>query len=181
MTRCVALLRGIGPGNPNMRNEHLRRVCEELGLANVSTVISSGNVVFDTDSQESRDLPELETMLERAWSEKLGFESATIIRTAEDLERLAGLQPFGGLEHTKETYLLVTFAKHPLTVDFDFPHQPDDPSFRLVGATDRELFSVTDTTATRTPDVMGWIEGLFGKSLTSRTWLTVNRIRNRMG
>lgn len=181
MTRCVALLRGIGPGNPSMRNEHLRRVCEELGLGDVSTVISSGNVVFETDSGELGDLVALETTLERAWSEKLGFESVTIIRTAGDLERLADLQPFGGLEHGKDTYLLVTFAKSALTVDFDFLHQPDARAFRLVGATDRELFSVTDTTATRTPDVMGWIEGQFGKGLTSRTWLTVERIRKRMG
>ncbi|HUG07414.1 MAG TPA: DUF1697 domain-containing protein [Acidimicrobiia bacterium] len=178
MTRCVALLRGIGPGNPNMRNEHLRRVCEDIGLGNVSTVISSGNVVFDTDSD---DLAALETTLERAWPEELGFESTTIVRTAEDLERLTALEPFGGLEHGKETYLLVTFAKRPLTIDLALPHQPDDPSFRLVGATDRELFSVTDTTATRTPNVMGWIEDLFGKDLTSRTWLTVSRILKKMG
>ncbi len=178
MTRCVALLRGIGPGNPNMRNEHLRRVCEDVGLDNVSTVISSGNVVFDTDSD---DLAALETTLERAWPEELGFESTTIVRTAEDLERLTALEPFGGLEHGKETYLLVTFAKRSLAIDFALPHQPDDPSFRLVGATDRELFSVTDTTTTRTPSVMGWIEDLFGKDLTSRTWLTVGRIRKKMG
>lgn len=178
MTRCVALLRGIGPGNPNMRNEHLRRVCEDVGLGNVSTVISSGNVVFDTDCD---DLAALETTLERAWPEELGFQSTTIVRTAEDLERLMALEPFGGHEHGKETYLLVTFAKRTLTIDFALPHQPDDSSFRLVEATERELFSVTDTTATRTPDVMRWMETSFGKDLTSRTWLTVARILNKMG
>ena len=48
MTRCVALMRGIGPGNPNMKNENYRRIAEGLGLQNVSTFISTGNVIFDT-------------------------------------------------------------------------------------------------------------------------------------
>lgn len=32
MHRYAALLRGIGPGNPNMRNDKLRGVFEGLGL-----------------------------------------------------------------------------------------------------------------------------------------------------
>lgn len=178
MTRCVALLRGIGPGNPNQRNENLRVVCEQLGLERVSTVISSGNVVFDT---ERKDLAALEAELEKAWSDQLGFESTTLIRTQEDLGHLVSLDPFGGLDHGKQTYLLVSFAKHPLSVEMSLPHSPEDMSFELVTATDRELFTVTDTTAERTPDVMGWIETGFGKDLTSRTWLTVERILKRMG
>ena len=178
MTRCVALLRGIGPGNPNQRNENLRMVCEQLGLGQVSTVISSGNVVFDTDSE---DLTALETQLERAWQEKIGFDSSTLIRTQEDLQHLVSLDPFQGLEHRKQTYLLVSFTKHPISVEMNLPHGPEDMSFELVAATDRELFTVTDTTAARTPDVMGWVEARFGKELTSRTWLTVARILKKMG
>lgn len=178
MTRCVALLRGIGPGNPSQRNENLRMVCEQLGLVRVSTVISSGNVVFDTDSE---DLAALEAELEDAWNDRLGFESSTIIRTQEDLQQLVSLDPFKGLEHGKQTYLLVSFTKHPITVEMSLPHGPEDMSFELVAATDRELFTVTDTTSERTPNVMGWIEARFGKELTSRTWLTVERILKKMG
>ena len=48
MIKYVALLRGIGPGNPNMRNDKLRSVFEKLGFSNVKTVISSGNVLFES-------------------------------------------------------------------------------------------------------------------------------------
>ena len=48
MTKYIAFLRGIGPGNPNMRNEKLRGAFEELGFKNVQSVISSGNVIFDS-------------------------------------------------------------------------------------------------------------------------------------
>lgn len=60
----AALLRGIGPGNPSMRNENLRSVCEGLGLEMVATVISSGNVIFKTDNV---DITGLEATLEDAW------------------------------------------------------------------------------------------------------------------
>ena len=178
MQRCVALLRGIGPGNPKMRNENLRRVCEDLGMRSVGTVISSGNVVFETDAE---DLSGLETRLEQAWPEELGFESTTIIRARSDLEALTDLEPFGGLDHGRDTYLLVTFSKTRLTIDIDLPVEPEDGGYRVVGATDRELFTVTDTTRRRTPDVMQWIERRFGKEITSRTWLTVARVLKKMG
>lgn len=160
-----------------MRNEHLRRVCEEVGLSDVATVISSGNVVFDTDTT---DLASLEGTLETAWKERLGFDSATIIRTRDDLEELVELQPFGGRDHGKETYLLVTFAKNPVAVDVELPFRPENSGYELVSATARELFTVTDTTTQRTPEVMSWIEGLVGRDITSRTWLTVGRILKKM-
>jgi uncharacterized protein (DUF1697 family) len=62
-----------------MANPRLRAVCEDLGLENVATVISSGNVVFETGPN---DVPGLERTLEAAWSGQLGFESTTIIRSA---------------------------------------------------------------------------------------------------
>ncbi|MGD2061304.1 MAG: DUF1697 domain-containing protein [Acidimicrobiia bacterium] len=177
MTRYVALLRGIGPGNPNMRNEKLRGVCEHLGLDNVQTVISSGNIVFDSD----RSPTEIETMLEAAWPSRLGFDATTILRSQRELEELAASDPFEGSEHTRETYLLTTFAKRELSYDFSFPHQPEGKDYRMVGGTERELFSVTDTVNGTSLDVMSWLEDTFGKEISSRTWLTVSRILKRMG
>lgn len=178
VTQYAALLRGIGPGNPNTRNEKLRGVCKDLGFGNVHTVISSGNIVFETEGSTPA---ELESTLESAWPEQLGFESTTIIRTRDELESLIDLDPFGSLEHSRETYLLVTFSKDTVKVDFGYPHQPEDKEYRIVGASHRELFSVTDTTSASSPDVMSWLEREFGKEITSRTWLTIGRILKKMG
>lgn len=177
MTQYAALLRGIGPGNPNMSNENLRKVCNELGFDEVQTVISSGNIVFATDPMEAA---ELESVLESAWPEQLGFESTTIIRSREELEGLVELDPFDSRKHTKETYLLTTFAKGRFQHDLDFPLQPKGKDYVFVSGTDRELFSVTDTVHGTSLDVMSWLENRFGKEITSRTWLTVSRILNRM-
>ncbi len=55
-----------------MRNDKLRGVFQELGFANVQTVITSGNVVFETDSHDVRAL---EARIEEAWPAQLGFRS----------------------------------------------------------------------------------------------------------
>lgn len=178
MTKYVALLRGIGPANPNMRNEKLRQVAESVGLEEVATVISSGNVVFETTRN---DTAELEQTLEDAWKANLGFDSTTIIRSREELQRLVEMEPFGDREHGRRSYLLVTFCKNPVEVDFEIPYRPPDREYDIVEATTKELFTVTDTTSERTPDVMAWLEGRFGKEISSRTWLTVARILKKMG
>lgn len=176
MTRFVAFLRGIGPSNPNMRNDRLREACEALGLRNVATVASSGNLIFDADTA---DPAALEATLEAAWPERLGFQSTSIVRTCEELASLRDLAPFADREHSKASYLLITFAKDRVEPTFPMPHQPDSAALTVVGGTGRELFTATDTTTARTPDTMKWLEREFGKATTSRTFPAVLRILDR--
>src|SRR5690349_16097368 len=103
MTKYVALLRGIGPGNPNMRNDKLCGVVKKLGFQNVKSVISSGNILFESDS---KDMAAMETKLEKAWQTELGFTSTTVIRSLEQLQALVKRDPFKDLEHGPGSYLL---------------------------------------------------------------------------
>lgn len=118
-------------------------------------------------------------MLEAAWPARLGFSSTTILRSREELTALVEQQPFGELEHGPTSYLLVTFSKASLAdVESEVPRAT--PDLRILGATERELFTVTDTTTGGTPDVMSQIERRYGRNVSSRTWLTVGRILKRM-
>ena len=177
MTKYAAFLRGILPMNPNMRNEKLRSVATDLGFENVESVISSGNLIFEAPSSNTR---EMEDLFERAWPEKLGFESTTIIRSEADIQALIDSNPFGDRTHGPKTYLLTTFSKDPLEIPFEMPYTPPDRDYLVVGAALREIFTVTDTASQSTPDVMAWLEKQFGKEISSRTWLTVHKIRKRM-
>jgi uncharacterized protein (DUF1697 family) len=171
MTKYVAFLRGIAPSNPNMRNERLRGVFAGLGLAKVRTVISSGNVVFESAGTAAG----LEQQIETALWEQLGFHSTTIIRSQEDLERLAGHNPFDGLAHNRETYLLVTFLQRRTEQPGPPPWGNDRP-YQIVASYEREVCTLTNTAAVKTPDVMTQLEKWYGKDITSRTWKTVERI-----
>lgn len=171
--KYVALLRGIGPMNPNMRNDKLRGVLDDLGLKNVQSVVSSGNVLFETDST---DVKKLEATIEEAWPKKLGFNSTTIVRSQKDLESLVALDPFKGVEHTPSTNLNVTFLKNKPSLKLTFPVQPDNRDYKLSGQSGNAVFSVIDLTSSKTPDLMTWLEKQFGKEITTRTWKTINRI-----
>lgn len=169
--KYVALLRGIGPANPNMHGSKLKSVLEGLGFSSVRPVISSGNVIFESDS---KDTAQLEEKIQKAWPEKLGFNSATIIRSQQQLQALADKDPYKGMVHGRQTYLLVTF----------FKHQPDKELASLRNFCKEQgvnaLCSVLDTTASKTPDFMAKLEKQYGKDITSRTWLTIQRILAKM-
>lgn len=169
MPKYVALLRGIAPTNPSMRNEKLRGVLEEFGFKSVKTVISSGNVLFES---EETDAAQLEACIEAAWPEKLGFTSTTIIRSLDDLTRLVAADPFAGYQHGAKTSLNVTFLKHKQTMKEPLQGH----GFAIAATYEREVCSIVDMTAAKTPDFMAKAEKAFGKQITTRTWKTVERI-----
>jgi uncharacterized protein (DUF1697 family) len=168
--KYVALLRGIGPSNPNMHGAKLKGVLEDLGFKNVQSVISSGNVIFESDS---KDIAKLEEIIQATWPEKLGFNSTTIVRSQDQLQALLAQDPYKGVEHSRESYQLVTFYKHPLTALPDSRNYYDNLGVYA-------LCSTVDTTVGKTPDFMIKLERQFGKEITSRTWLTIHRILKKM-
>jgi uncharacterized protein (DUF1697 family) len=177
MKSYVALLRGIAPTNPKMRNDRLRGGFEDLVFCNVRTVISSGNVLFETDSSAVRAL---ETKVEEALPERLGFTSTTIIRSRTEIQALVDRDPFGGVDHSRETNLNVTFLKRRPRPTFTFPHQPQDRDYTILGMYGGDVCSVIDLTSAKTPDLMRWMEKEFGKKVTTRTFDTVERILRRL-
>lgn len=176
MGTYVALIRGIGPGDPRKSNESLRGVLEELGYADVRSVISSGNVVFS--APDGSDPGELGDRIEAAWPELRGFSATTIVRSQDQLAALVQRLPFGDLPHGKQSYQLVTFFKQPVT---ETATPPDEMALQVLGVVDGALCTVSDTTITGTPDAMGWIAKTYSKESTSRTPLTLARILKKMG
>ena len=154
--KYVALLRGISPMNAPAAK--LRAVFESLGFDGVQSIISSGNVVFISSEI---DMARLEGQISQALSNKLELDGTTIIRTSDQIQRLVDSAPFGSREHSRESYLTVTFLKNQLE------------------SGKQEIFSVNDTTDTRTPDLMIKLEKEYGKAITTRTWNTVLKINHK--
>jgi uncharacterized protein (DUF1697 family) len=122
----------------------------------------------------------MEKRLEAAWPERLGFDSTTIVRSQLELQDLVDRDPFDDLEHGKTSYLLVTFLKGPPPSAWAPPPVTADGSTRIIGHTKSAVFSITDTTASKTPEFMAYLERQFGKQISSRTWLTVQRVLAKM-
>jgi uncharacterized protein (DUF1697 family) len=179
MKRYVALLRGIAPSGENMTNDKLRGVLEGLGFTSVGSVLASGNITFHTSEA---DVPTLEARIEEALLSVLGVSSRTIIREHSELRSLVDSDPFPGLTHDRQTYLTATFLK-------DAGGRPDvmatEPgrSTRVVryDRAARAVLAVTDNSdAGAASGFMSWLERSCGKDITTRSWLTVQRIVRKL-
>ncbi len=143
------------PVNPNMRNEKLRGVFESLGFSNVHTIISSGNVIFESNS---KSVSLLELKIEKELMKQLGIKCPTYIRSKEQLEKMIQKNPFKNAKHSSKSYLIVSFLKKkPM-----------------------EVFNNLDVTKEDTTKFMQEIDKKFGKDVTTRTWKTVERIVKKM-
>jgi uncharacterized protein (DUF1697 family) len=147
MTSYVALLRGIGPLNTNMRNEKLRDVFERLGFENVRTVISSGNVLFQTSAQSTE---KLEAIVEKALPKQLRFHSTTIIRNEDEWQRLIYLDPFKNIKEIDRAKPHVTFLK--LKPEATQKALRSGKGYEIVKLFDRAICYTVDLSATKTPD-----------------------------
>jgi uncharacterized protein (DUF1697 family) len=91
MTRYIALLRGINVGGITITMAALADTVRGLGLAGVSTVLASGNVLFDSPET---DVATLKARLERALSDAFGYEAWVVLLTRDELAAAVGAYPF---------------------------------------------------------------------------------------
>lgn len=179
MQTYAALLRGIAPSGKNMSNDKLRGVFDGLGFDRVASVLASGNIVFRSADTE---VGELEDRIQQALHRELGIPGGTIIRSHAELRALLDSDPFPGLTHGRGTYLVATFFKDGTQASGELPDQPD-PLTRVVGydKSCRTFLAVIDNSEPgKTPDFMSWLDKTYGKNITTRTWLTVQRIVKKM-
>jgi uncharacterized protein (DUF1697 family) len=179
MTKFVAMIRGVGPENPNMRGEKLKWAFEQMGLANVRSFLTSGNVLFESDII---DTAQLEAIAEEALPRLLDFSRDVVIRSQANLQAIADADPFAGMVHENagKTYLTVTFFKTPPVDLPPLPYHPDGKSFELLTVVDGALCCVVELTTGKAPDLMAYLERQFGKSITTRTYATITRLLQKL-
>lgn len=174
MGKFVAFIRGIGPGDPRKSNQSLVRYFEEMGFGNVSSFISSGNILFESERVDTKSL---EKEIEDYFEKKVGFEGKTFIKSKEDLAEFVQNSPFGDLTHSSSTYLTVTFLK-------------ETPSQLLESADNYQVLPfeeklkaiccVVDNTRPQMTNFMQLIEKKYGKNNTTRTFNTIQRITAKL-
>lgn len=111
MSRYIAFLRAINVGGHTVKMDTLRQLFESLGFSGVETFIASGNVVFETTTQDARAL---EKKIEHKLQETLGYEVATFIRTDAELADIANYRPFRQADLDTAVALNIAFLADPL-------------------------------------------------------------------
>lgn len=177
MAHYVALIRGITPSKPNIHNNKLRSLFEDVGFKNVQTVLSSGNVIFESQTSNTA---EIEDIIEKSIPEQLNFTSNTIIRSRNEIQSMVDSKPFNGRRDTSKCKLNVTFLKNKPNNNIEFPYHFKNNGFVLLGIHHNAIYSIVDLTKTKKPNLMRWMDKEFSKNVTTRTWRTVNRILKRL-
>lgn len=167
MPRYVAFLRGVSPQNANMAE--LKRSFEKQGFANVRTVLSSGNVVFDAKAASEAAL---ERQAQACMQAELGRGFVTIVRRADHLHALLQTDPYAAFALPPGAKRVVTFLREPPRSTVALPIESDGA--RVLCLVGREVFTVYVPSA-KGPVFMSLIEKAFGTEVTTRTWGTIEK------
>jgi uncharacterized protein (DUF1697 family) len=170
--RWAAFLRGISPTNAKMPD--LVRAFEAAGFDDVSTVISSGNVVFGARASSPAAL---QRKAEKAMTDELGRSFRTIVRPIDGLRALLEDDPYARFRLAAGSKRVVTFLREPAKAKLKLPMEREGA--RILLATETEVF----TAYVPRPDAGGMfmkvIEDAYGKDVTTRTWETVAKVVKR--
>ncbi len=166
--RYAALLRGVSPMNAKM--PELKRCFERAGFTDVRTVLSSGNVLFTAPAASATML---ESAVERAMAEHLDRTFPTIVRPVQTLQALLVSDPFARFRLPAELKRVITFFRGKPPAKLSLPIERE-------GAQILHVQEGAAFTAYRrmpgNPVFMDLIEKTFGKSVTTRTWETVEKL-----
>jgi uncharacterized protein (DUF1697 family) len=167
MPRFVAFLRGVSPANASM--DKLQRCFEDAGFAHVRTVLSSGNVVFDS---RTSSVSAIERKAEKAMQETLGRGFYTIVRSAAELRALLDSEPFADYDVPAAAKRVVSFLREARRPTVRLPLSAQGAT--VVCLRGREAFTHYVPTEAG-PVFMKLIETAFGRDVTTRTWATVQK------
>jgi len=173
--KYVALLRAINVGgNHIVRMEELRRAFKVAGYSNISTLLATGNVIFESSNE---DIEELTDSLEIFLRKRFGFEIPVLLRTMDNIKALFASDPFKGIKVTNETRLYVSFLSEPKKPSMKIPYESENGLFKILRVTPEEVCCMlTLTQDGDSTKLMNIVEKEFGKRVTTRNWNTIKKL-----
>lgn len=165
--RYVAFLRGVSPMNAKMPD--LKLSFELAGFSNVKTLLSSGNLIFDT---KATPVTALEHQAEASMQATLGRSFYTIIRRADDLRGILETDPYAAFSVAPKAKRVISFLRHAPVTAPPLPIESDGA--RVLSLLGTEVFTAY-VPSENGPVFMKLIERAFGTKVTTRTWDTVRK------
>lgn len=165
--RCIALWRGINVGKAKrLAMADLKALLGELGATNVTTLLNSGNAVFDVKRKLSADA------IRTAVADRLGVDAAVILKTADEWATIAAPHGIEDAHDPSRLLVAVTADAASLRAAADLATQGD------------ERFVVTEHAAYLWC-AHGILESKAGAALmkklgergTTRNWATVGKLQ----
>ena len=167
--RYVALLRGINVGGKNkLPMADLRDIFIASGCGDVRTYIQSGNVVFGAAQDLAERVPGIVT---RAIGERFGYETAVVVRSGDEIRRVAASNPFDTSGDPR--FLQVAFleaAPGDEAVSRLDPQRSPPDAFEAKG---RHVYLHYPNGVARSKLTNEYLSSRLGTASTMRNWRTV--------
>jgi uncharacterized protein (DUF1697 family) len=91
MQPYVAFLRAINVGGHVVKMDQLRSLFTGMGFGSVSTVVASGNVIFEASPKSAH---QLEGLIARKLRDALGYDVGSFVRTPAEVAAVVAAEPF---------------------------------------------------------------------------------------
>lgn len=174
MTKFVALLRGINvSGQKQIKMSELKSLFEDLNFTKVQTYIQSGNVIFESNTNDKISLG---GKIEKKIKEKFGFDVKVILKTCAELEYILNNNPFLKKQKTNPDSVYVTFLSEE-------PSSINVKKLKEVNYNSEEYFIDGKTIYVFLPNSYGkaklnnnFFESKLKVQTTTRNWKTVNKL-----
>ena len=170
----IALLRGINVGgHKQVSMADLRDLLTRLGLADVRSLLQSGNLVFGATG---RTAGQLERLLETEAAKRLALETDFFVRTAKEWNDVVARNPFRKEAARDPGHLIVMFLKDPPSVRGVTALQAAITGREVVRAGGKHLYIVYPDGAGRSRLTNAVIDKQLGTRGTGRNWNTVLKL-----
>jgi uncharacterized protein (DUF1697 family) len=174
MRRWIALLRGINVGgNKKVPMAALKTLCESLGYQRVTTLLQSGNVVLNAETDAA---DEIVTALEAGIERTFGFSSSVIVRSGDAWRAIIDHSPYTPAQlETPDKLLLMLLRTAPTPESLAALRQAHSGT-EIMHLNGRELYIYFPDGMGRSKLDNGLIERKLKVVGTGRNWNTVNKL-----
>lgn len=175
MTRFVAFLRAVNvAGHARVKMSDVRDAFTAAGGTNVTTVIQSGNVLFESPARAGKAIV---AAAKAALGERLGEAPEIVLRTSRELLTLTETSPFStGLWRPAQKLYVVFLTARPRN-RVRLPLIEAKEKLEVAEIRQREIFVISGR---KNSGFFGFpnrfVEAAFGVHATSRNWSTIAKI-----
>ena len=105
----IALLRAINVGGRSkLAMSDLRKVFDEMGLADIRTILQTGNVIFRSEKLSD---DKLSARVQQQLVSELGLQTDVVVRSAEEWAKIVAANPFPDIAKDKPNLLVLMLLK----------------------------------------------------------------------
>jgi uncharacterized protein (DUF1697 family) len=174
MKTYISILRGINvSGSKTIKMDELRKTYEKLGFKSVLTYVQSGNVIFTSESSNTK---ELENQITKEIEKVFGFNVPVIVLEKETLEEIINKNPFSEKKGRNPDYFYVTFlSEEPIEYDskiIENKKQQDEE----IAFSDKAVYIYCPNGYGKTKLNNTFIESKLKVTTTTRNWKTTNEL-----